>query len=170
MYPRYRVNVHARTGGRGTTRAPGCRAGLPARPRRCRAGLPACPRPCRAGLPARPRPAPDAKPTPASACGGDAGSHDHACVDMWPGHLHPFCSTFRSPSLPAWRSARPRRGRVTRRATAPGILNYYTLSRQEKQAQKPATRADLSKKWVRGRIHPPRASGVRWRATAFLLP
>jgi len=53
---------------------------------------------------------------------------------------------------------------------SPGILNYYTLSPQEKQARKPAKRSDLSKKSVCGWNRPPRASGVRPLATAFFLP
>jgi len=89
---------------------------------------------------------------------------------MWRGHLHPFSPIFRAPSLPAARSGRPRRSRVTLRIAAPGILNYYTLYPQEKQAQKPATCSDSSKKSVRGWMYPPRAYGVRWLATAFLLP
>jgi hypothetical protein len=74
-----------------------------------------------------------------------------------------FSVTARPPiRAPSLRLRRPANHR-------PGIVDYYTLSPQEKQAQKPATRSDSSKKSVREWLRPPRASGVRPLATAFFL-
>jgi hypothetical protein len=161
MHPRYRVNIHARTGGPSPTWPPTRRVGRAKR----RPTIQSWPvwhdTPCR-GASCRP-----ASPFPLDV----AHSRPWLCVAT--GSHAPGCAwsqngiEFASDTAEGGCATGPTLRRPDLRTRPRGILNYYTLSLQEKQARKPATCADSGKKVAYGGCLPLTPIRRDWRSGRF---